>query len=68
MFCIQYYYIQVAQELNLIERDPNYYNPYAEANNRRKADPLPETKEKKKEKKKLFKGPSLSGARLKNEL
>ncbi|XP_046453275.1 coiled-coil domain-containing protein 134-like [Daphnia pulex] len=57
----------VAQELNLVERESNYFNPYAEAN-RKKPDPLPENVEKKKVRKKISKGPSLSGSRLKNEL
>ncbi|KZS21485.1 Coiled-coil domain-containing protein 134 [Daphnia magna] len=57
----------VAQELNLIEREPGYFNPYAEANRRKPVD-LPEIPQKKKVKKKISKGPSLSGTRLKSEL
>ncbi|KAI9564286.1 hypothetical protein GHT06_008024 [Daphnia sinensis] len=57
----------VAQELNLIEREPGYFNPYAAANQRKPVD-LPEIPQKKKVKKKISKGPSLSGARLKSEL
>jgi hypothetical protein len=51
----------------LVEREANYLNPYAEEN-RKKPDPLSENVEKKKIRKKISKGPSLSGSRLKNEL
>lgn len=58
---------QVAQELNLVEREPNYVNPYARANQVVNK-PSPEKVEKKKVKRKLSKGPSLSGSRSKEEL
>jgi len=60
---------KVAQELNLIEREPNYYNPYAKANQLRWQNSMPpETTEKKKARKKISRGPSLSGGKVKNEL
>lgn len=58
----------MAQELHLVEREPNYYNPYAKANQVKRRNAMAETSsEKKKARKKINKGPSLSGARLKND-
>lgn len=58
------------QELNFIEREPNYVNPYSMKNEQfYKDDEQPQTvdsKKKKKEKKK--RGPGLSGSRNANEL
>jgi len=57
-----------AQELKIVEREENYVNPYAKANQQRK-EILPEqTAPKKKERVKKTKGPSLSGNRVKKEL
>lgn len=58
---------KVAQELNLVEREPNYVNPYAKENHVRE-DPHPGIPEKKKARRRIDKGPSLSGSRLKSEL
>lgn len=58
----------VAQELNIVEREENYSNPYAKENQKRE-EALPEPSvSKKKERVKKRKGPSLSGFRNKLEL
>ena len=61
-------FLKVTQELNLIEREPNYYNPYAKANQSRRQNSMPVENSEKKARKKISRGPSLSGARPKNEL
>ena len=58
----------MAQELNLIEREPNYYNPYAKANQLRRQNSMPPETTEKKARKKISRGPSLSGGKVKNEL
>lgn len=54
----------VAQELGLVEKDPNFHNPYAAK--KKKAAPLPEPAEPKpkKPKKKIKRGPRLSREEL----